>query len=281
VALGIRITKVTPLYPRRIFLQWDLIDPTESGSYTFSIKRSGSINGPWEVLVAGEQNNYNYIDDFLDQPHLPDDGKAHAHSLARNIYYVVTVIPPSGCANSAISDPHGFEPALDPIPTGLRRRLQYDETVLFKRHNGVRLVLLKRRWWGHRCPDCYDPVTQATTKEQCLTCYGTSFIGGYWSPVVVWGRVNTPKKVEAEFIGSPRNMKEASPHVITLLDVPLLQDKDLLIETSTNNRYTVRRQTQTELRRHSVHQQVTASLMEHGSVEYRIPVDLRATPPLL
>lgn len=279
MSLGIRITKITPLFPRRVFIQWDLMDPTESGSYTFAVKRSGSTEGPWETLQAGVQNSFNYIDDLEDQPHLPTNGKTHLYSLQREIYYQVEVVPPSGCVNGATSDPHGLETELDPVQRGLRRRLRYDETILFKRHNGVRLAVLKRRFWGERCPECYDATTRASTKEYCAVCYGTSFVGGYWDPVIVWGRVNTPKNVQAQT--TERNKKEAAPHVITLLDVPLLQDKDLLIETATNLRHEVRNQRQTELRRRTVHQQVTTSLLAHDAVEYTIPVDLRATPPLL
>lgn len=281
MALGIRITKITPLYPKRVFIQWDLEDPTESGSYTFKVERSSSDAGPWELLIAGAQNIYNYIDDFDHQPAFSDEGKPHLYGLSVNPYYRVTVIPPSGCVNSAQTESHGFELELDPVARGLRRRLRYDEGIIFKRLNGVRLALLKRRTWGERCPDCYDSVTRATTKEQCLTCYGTSFVGGYMNPVIVWGRVNTPKAPEAQFTDSPRTLREAATHVITLLDIPLLEDDDLIIETATNDRHIVRKQTRTELRRRSVHQQVTTSLMERGSVEYRIPVDLRAVPPLL
>lgn len=279
MALGIKITKITPLFPKKVFLQWDLINPTESGSYTFTIQRSGSTEGPWETLQAGLQNSFNYIDDFTSQPHLSNDGKANLYSLQRDIYYKVRVVPPSGCVNTATSEPHGLETELAPIQRGLRRRLRYDEQILFKRHNGIRLALLKRRTWGERCTECYDPTTKATMKEYCAVCYGTSFVGGYWNPVITWGRVNTPKNVQAQI--TERNTKEAAPHVITLLDVPILQDKDLIVEITTNMRHEVRNQRQTELQRRSVHQQVTTSLLAHDAVEYTIPVDWRTTPPLL
>ena len=279
MSLGIKITKIIPLFPKRVFIQWDLIQPTENGSYTFIIQRSGSIDGPWETLQAGLQNSFNYIDDLTNQPYLPEDGKAHLYSLQREIYYKVQVIPPSGCINAATSEAHGLETELAPIQRGLRRRLRYDEQILFKKHNGVRLALLKRRSWGERCTECYDPTTRATMKEYCSTCYGTSFIGGYWNPVITWGRINTPKNVQAQT--TEKGKKEAAPHVITLLDVPILQDKDLIVEISTNLRHEVRNQRQTELRRRSVHQQVTTSLLTHDAIEYTIPVDWRTIPPLL
>jgi len=275
MALSIQITKVTPLTPSAVWLQWTLNDPSESGTYLFTIKRSGAIEGPWEELAADQPDTYYYTDDLTVQPNQPASGRVHLFSFQRQIYYRVTVTPPSGAANAVTSEVHGLETELAPIQKGLRRRLKYDEWVLFRRHNGVRLVILKRKTWGTRCTDCYDSLTRATTKEHCSTCYGTSFEGGYWDPVVTYGRINTPKNVTAQT--SSRDKIEAAPHVITLPDTMLIQDLDLIIESDTNLRHVVRRQTRTELRRKSVHQQVTTSLAEDGAVEYSIPVNLRTT----
>jgi len=280
LTLGIEISRLAPLYPHRVFLQWDLVDPTEDGSYTFAIERSGSTNGPWTVLQAGVQNSYNYIDDMREQAAQPEDGKPHLYSLQRQFFYRVTVTPPSGCANQAVTEPHGLhKTTLPPVQAGIRRRLQYDEQILFKRFNGVRLVLLKRRHWGARCPDCYDATTRAVTKEHCLTCYGTGFTAGYWNPVTVYGRVYPPDNISAQT--TERDKKEASQHLLTIQDIPRLQDGDLIVEVDTNHRHLVRTHKQTELRRKSVHQQVTTSVIEHGSIEYEIPVDERTAPPLL
>jgi len=278
MALGIVITKVTPLYPRRIFIQWDLINPTEDGTYTFEVQRCGSTEGPWEDLELGLQNGFSYVDDFT-KPVMEDNAVAHPFSLQRQFYYRVRVIPPSGCANGAYSELHGIEPEIPPVQRGLRRKLRYEETILWKAYNGVRLALLKRRQWGERCPDCYDVITNSVTKDHCTTCYGTSFVDGYWDPVIVYGRIHPPNNVQAQT--TQRDKNEFSQHMITTLDVPLLQDDDLIVEIDTNQRHVVRRKTQTELKRHPVHQQLTTSLLERGAVEYELFVDHRATPPLL
>lgn len=281
MALGICISQLVPLHPRRVYLQWDLLQPTERGSYLFKVERSGSSAGPWEILTASLQNGYNYIDDLTVQPALPSDGKAHLYSLQRQIYYQVTVIPPSGCANSAQTEPHGLyrtDATLLPHQRGLRRRLLYDERITLTRINGVQLAVLKRRRWGERCDVCYDKLTRAVTREACPICYGTSFKGGYWNPVLTVGRVYPPQAVTAA-TGTPGKV-ESTKHNIQLLDVPLLQDDDLLVEIATDNRYTVERQTQTEIVRKPVHQVVTTSLLARGAVEYTIPVDPRTIPPL-
>jgi hypothetical protein len=281
VALGIRIAQLVPLFPHKVYLQWDLLNPTEHGTYLFKVERSGSSGGPWEILTASLQNGYNYLDNLKQQPTLPVDGKAHLYSLQREIYYRVTVIPPSGCANGAQTEPHGLyrtESTLMPHQRGLRRRLLYDERIVLSRMNGVRVVLLKKRRWGDRCSVCYDKLTRAVTREACPTCYGTSFTGGYWNPVLTWGRVYPPQAVTAA-TATPGKV-ESTKHNIQLLDVPLLQDDDLLVEVDTNNRFSIERQTQTEIVRKPVHQLVTASLLARGAVEYTIPVDPRTIPPL-
>jgi len=281
MALGIHISQLVPLHPHRVYLQWDLLQPTERGSYLFKIERSGSSAGPWETLTASLQNGYNYIDDLRVQPTLPSDGKAHLFSLQRQIYYRVTVIPPSGCTNSAQTEPHGLyrtDATLLPHQRGLRRRLLYDERIVLMRVNGMQMAVLKKRRWGERCTVCYDKLTRAVTKEHCTTCYSTSFIGGYWDPVMTWGRVYPPQAVTAATGTSGK--VESTKHNVQLLDVPLMQDDDLLVEIATDNRYTVERQTQTEIVRKPVHQVVTTSLLARSAVEYTILVDPRTIPPL-
>lgn len=278
MSLACDITQVTPLLPKRIFLQWDLVDPTESGSYTFTVERSGSTAGPWQVLAADLTDTYHYFDDFT-AVGLDDNAVAHPFSLQRQFYYRVQATPPSGSANTVISVAHGIEPELPPVQRGLRRKLRYEESLLWKAYSGVRLAVVKRKHWGTRCNECWDATTNSVLKEHCLTCYGTSFVGGYWNPVLVYGRIHPPHNVTAQT--TQRDKNESSQHLITLLDVPSLQDGDLIVELDLNRRHLVRRQTQTELKRHSVHQQVTTALLEHGSVEYALPVDADTTPPLL
>lgn len=279
MSLAVQITKITPLVPDRVFIQWDLLDPAEHGVYSFILERAGSSEGPWETCLTSA-NTYYYIDDFRNQPGYNPTETVNTYSTQRELYYRVKVIPPSGDQNMVVSAPHSLWPEIAYMASGLRRRLQYDEDIIFRRVNGVRLVLLKRRRWGERCQTCYDPETKATTWEACPECYGTTFKGGYWNPVVVWGRIAPPHNVSPQFTGHG-DVAEGIRHQVTILDVPLLQDRDLIIETELNHRHIVERKTQTELRRRTVHQQLVTELLDRGSVEYAIPVDLRVIPPLL
>jgi hypothetical protein len=280
MSLSVRITKVTPLYPKSVFLQWDLIDPTESGTYNFLLERSGSVEGPWTVIEPNLPNTFNYVDDFTKPDDQKDDGRINLLSLQRQIYYRVTATPPSGCDNDATSDPHGLENELSPIQAGLRRKLRYEEGILWRRINGTKLALLKRKHWGERCTDdCYDTLTRTVVKEHCPVCFGTGFVGGYWNPVVVYGRIHPPDNIVAQT--TQRDKQESSNHHISVPDIPLMQDNDIVVELVTNTRHIIRRKSQTEIARHHVHQQLTTSVLAHSSVEYEILVDATTTPPLL
>jgi hypothetical protein len=279
MALGIHITKITPLYPRKVFFQWDLDNPTENGTYNFRIERSGAPNGPWTLIEPNLANTFNYVDDFTKPAEQADDGRLNLLSLQRQIYYRVTATPPSGCDNEATSVPHALHNELPLIQAGLRRKLQYESTIMWRRWNGTKLALLKRRNWGERCKECYDPTTRSALKEFCDTCYGTTFVGGYWDPIVVYGRVHPPHNVTAQT--TQRDKQESSNHHVTILDFPIMEDDDIVVELDTNQRHIVRRQSQTELKRHPVHQQLTTSLLARSCVEYQIPVDTTVTPPLL
>jgi len=274
MSLSVEITNVVPLFPTRVFLQWNILIP-EDGTHTVKVERSGSSGGAWTVLTS-ESDLFYYIDDLGAQTG-GDLTKAALFSLQRQVYYRVTVTAPSGA--SAVSAVHGLVPDLPPVQAGLRRRLQYDQQILWRRLNGMKLAILKRKQWGARCTVCFDPTTRSVTQEHCSTCFGTSFTGGYHTPVITWGRIVTPQNVNTQT--TERDVKETATKRIHLIDVPRLQDSDLIVEIDTNERYIVRLQEQTEIRRKPVHQELTVSTVDHHSIEFRVLADLSFTLPLL
>lgn len=47
----------------------------------------------------------------------------------------------------------------------------------------VKGYLLKARRYGTPCPVCLDEYTEEVSKSKCMTCYGTGFEGGYFTPL--------------------------------------------------------------------------------------------------
>lgn len=274
---GVHVTKTIALFPNGVFVQWDIDSDEEGGPLLVDVERSGSPTGPWEAVGPTLRDAYSVLDDRFNLP--PEAGRegANQFSLSRTIYYRITVTPPSGTAAAFHSEPTPVEPHLDRRTRLLKRKIQRDQIVGYRRLNGIPLVVLKRRRWGARCDVCYDVGTRQATHEHCPTCYGTSFIGGFWSPVAIRGRR------EAGAIQTQMTAHgDAETKIVdfNILDYPLVENKDVIVDLVRNDRYEVQRAHETELKSVPVHQKVTASLLSRNSVEYAVPVDPLTTPSL-
>jgi hypothetical protein len=276
----VHITRTTALFPTAVFVQWD-VESEESGSFFVDIARAQGPDGPWESIATGLRDAYNFVDDQFNLP--PADPRnagregVNLFSLARVIYYQVTVTPPSGSANEFHSHPEPVEPGLDRRTRLFKRKILHDQAVGYKNLNGIPLILLKRRRWGDRCPECYDPVNKESTLEHCLVCFGTSFVGGYWTPTLIRGR-REAATVETNIMAHGDSDVRLAD--FNILDYPLVEYKDIVVDLVRNDRYQVQRVHHTELKSVTVHQKLSTSLLGRNSVEYKLLVDPATTPQL-
>ena len=275
MAMTVEITRLLPLFPRGVFLQWDLINPTETGSFSFSVYRSGSPEGPWEPLVLGGTDIYNYSD-VLPVVSTQAAEAINQLSLTRGIFYRVTVTPPSGCDNE-VEVVSVVEPRLEGTQRLLKRKILRDESITFKKLNGVEIAVVKRMHWGPRCTKCWDKTTKAVVRANCITCYGTGFAPGYFTPVLTLGRRGT---LPAAKQIAPQGIAEFRPTQVTILDAPKVEPDDVLVFLKDNKRFVVRSVIQTELKTVTVHQKLEVSELARSSVEYRLVVDPSRIPPL-
>jgi hypothetical protein len=275
MALSIEITRLLPLFPRGVFLQWDLINPTEAGVYLFNVDRSGSPDGPWTALQVGAANIYNYSD-VIPTTATPGEGDVNQLSLVRGIYYRVTATPPSGAANKVIVV-SVVEPRLDGQQRLLKRKILRDETLMLQKLNGVEIAVVKRMHWGPRCTKCWDSVTKTVTRANCTTCFGTGFSPGYFTPVLTLGRRGT---LPAAKQIAPQGVAEYRPTQVTILDAPKVEPDDVLVFLKDNRRFLVKSVIQTELKTVGVHQKFEVSELARSSIEYRLVVDPTRIPPL-
>jgi hypothetical protein len=275
MALSIEITRLLPLFPRGVFLQWDLINPTEVGSYCFDVYRSGSPEGPWEPLQIGVINAYNY-NDILPTVSTQAATDINQLSLTRGIFYRVVVTPPSGMANQ-VEVVSVVEPRLDGVQRLLKKKILRDESLMLKKLNGVGIAVVKRMHWGPRCTICWDKTTKAVTRANCLSCFGTGFSPGYFAPVLSLGRRGT---IPAAKQLSPQGVAEYRPTQVTILDAPKVEPDDVLVFLKDNKRFLVKAVIQTELKTVGVHQKLEVSEIARSSIEYRVVVDPARIPPL-
>lgn len=275
MVLGVKITRTLPIHTNSVFLQWDLLSPSEDGTYAFDVYRGGSPNGPWTPLATCRPNTYNYFDT------LPSNGEAKENdvndlSLSRGIFYRVVVTPPSGdkCKAEAISI---VEPSLDGRARLLKRKFLRDLSVGLKRLNGLQVAVCRRMHWGPRCTKCYDKYTKEVVRANCTVCFGTGFTPGYHTPVITLAR-RTPTAIESNM--TPEGKIDVNVVSLWMLDAPKAEEGDLIVFLGDDRRFQVKRVLPTELKTVAVHQKLVISELARSSVEYRIVVDPVRTPPL-
>ncbi len=274
--MQVNIRKVTPLYrlpeDNGVYIQWDISKPP-SADLTFTLERAGGPEGPYTQLITNLRS-YQFFDDLRDLP-LPTEGQTKENlnflSLVRTVYYRVTAKATTGETASAISEIENFLPDRQRL---LARKMQRDLALTFK-FNGVDVYILKRKHWGVRCVRCFDKLTKKVTESKCPTCFGTGFEGGYETPVAIKGRFGAPNS-STDLV--PQGKSDTNRLRFICLDYPRMDPDDIIVDKLQNQRFLVEKQSQTELRRNTVHQSLVVSELSHDSIEYRIAVNSDTSP---
>lgn len=279
--MELQITRTTPVYraPTNtgIFVQWTVLSPPSTGVDHFKLERSGSPEGPFE-LVVDNITDFHFFDDLRSAP-VPltsTDLRENLSflSLSRAVYYRATVIAVDATTATAtrVVGPDNLSRKL----LLLRRKMQRDLAIAFK-FNSRDLAILKRKHWGIRCNDCFDRLTKRVTVSKCDTCYGTSYEGGYFSPVRVRGRLGVQN---TQTIITPQGKTDSNQKRLTLLDYPEVEIDDVIVDILANDRYIVKHRHATEMQTVTVHQQLTVSELARDSIEYRVPANVDHTPQI-
>jgi hypothetical protein len=158
---------------------------------------------------------------------------------------------------------------------GMRRKAARDVKRGLVKFSKMPCVLLKRRVWGERCTACYDPRTKAATRGGCRTCYGTSFIGGFWAPVSMPARRQGPKATATQ--GDPKSdMKKLR---LLVPDFPQVDVGDVIVSLRTGERYRVDAETETDLQEEPMYQTLSVSEIERSDILYQLRVDPTSATP--
>lgn len=275
--MQVNISRTTPIYRSQddhgIFVQWTITSPSANAIVDVTIERSGSPEGPFELVITG-LTGFHFYDNLRRSP-VPPPGATRENlnflSLTRTLFYRVTVRDSAGDTSTVT---RAVEANLPRKQALLKRKILRDERVGFK-FNGVDMAILKRRHWGLRCKDCFDLLTKRVTKSKCNSCYGTGFEGGYFQPVRIRGRFGV-MNVQVQM--TPQGVADISKKRVIILDYPAVEPYDLVVDVAQNKRYLIENVTHTELRTVAVHQDLAASELARDSIEYRLVVNYDYIP---
>jgi hypothetical protein len=263
----LEITRCIPVWPRKVYLQWIIRNPTSVPPYIFKVERSGSNNGPWEVIAHDLEDSYFYVDNNIQSPH--DDSSIGMMSLERKPYYRVTATPDN------LEDIKDSMPAADHRRQGIIFKLTRDADRYLRVGTGTEVAVFKRRRWGEKCPICLASTGQST-RAHCSTCFGTTFVGGYWNPVYTFAQ-RRPSPIQIQT--APQGAVESNVLQVLISSIPLIDVDDVLVFLRDNARYEVRTSTPTLVHSTPIHQELVVSELARSAREYGLKADEWHAPP--
>lgn len=157
------------------------------------------------------------------------------------------------------------------------------ERLKLEQHKGRLLWIFPRRHSGQRCSVCVDPVMNQRLRSSCMSCFDTGWVGGYHSPVEVYGQIpSVPQTIE----NLPQGKVASQDSVLMLANYPILSEGDVVVEAE-NIRWRVGATINAiEKQRALIRQQAPIHRLAVTDVEYALPIllsddevrNLQATP---
>lgn len=264
--MNITINRVLWLIPNGNLVQWSLSGANSSGTYTFSVYRSGSTDGPW-ALIADRVDGFCHLDRF-DENGTTDSVYRRPNQLAlhRVFYYKVVAFSPDGSQAQTVGS---HVTGLDRLMARQWRKEVYDLEKMLK-YNGRPAAVLKRRAWGQRCTKCTDAVLRDATRSTCKVCYGTGFNGGYWNAVRTLVRRHSEQRTSEDGAG-PRS--DGMGAQLLMPHAPLVEKSDVIVFLDDNARLRVEGFARPLVTKIPSRQVVVVSEVESSHILYTIRVD--------
>lgn len=133
--------------------------------------------------------------------------------------------------------------------------------------------VLKRKLYGTPCP-CRDRQTQETREPQHTTCYGTGFVGGYFTPIpCCYAELSNLSKREMLDTQSRGSVNDMTVVNARMLAIPQLDEEDVWVSKKNDTRWYVHAiQHLEEMRNVPLIYTVQLSLAPFTDVVYKFPI---------
>lgn len=242
-------------------VSWNLNEQSEERieEYDFFILRSiDGAAGPYRQIAGPFYNTFQFRDGNVQRLH-----------KWRNFFYKIRwVHRESGRAQEA--GPAMLEAPADRIALEIRRR----ENLLFREFAGRIVFHFPRLTFGQRCKACWDLGSRGNTigratQQGCPTCFGTTFVGGYATPMAIWVQFdpspNQPQRTdlkEHQFIQTTARTTFFPP----------IKAKDMIVEAE-DRRWWVERVSYTEKHRAKIRQELVLSEIPKDDIRESVPIN--------
>lgn len=255
--ISLRNLRVTGFSRASYDIFWEIAPTTlDVQEYEFYVERSEAEAGPFHVIAGPLIDRY-----FV------RDNAVPLISNNRTIFYRVRVRHP-------MTGKEVTSPTVDRWGTQdlIAAEIIRVETLLFTEFAGVLCWIFPVRTFGQRCPQCWDDVLGKRLDDSCATCYGTGFSGGYHYPMEFWAQLD-----ESEMTENIAQHGHEQQRLCTFRcpASPDITPMSILIDHK-NRRFRVISVGGTSKGGVSVRQEIRAVLLQPGSIEDAIPLQVDA-----
>mgnify|MGYP001578013870 FL=1 len=253
-------THFSVLTTQRATISWAM-DPSfdEEGPWTFTLQRG---NAPTE-------DKWDDIAIVVDQPWAYDN-RPVTNTISTPIYYRLKLVDGNGVVY--YSQAQVVQAYWTRYDWSLAKEIIRKETLLLKKKTGVMGWLLKRRYFGERCPDCTDAVTGQVISTECADCFGTGIVGGFYPAFEYWITMNPTQRLSK--LTSEQGLLTATVETVRALAYPVASPKDVWVHGNTNARYYVGGDTKAIARHRGINLVVDITMTEVAtdSLIYQYPI---------
>lgn len=230
-------------------VSWRLSGTEFAGDTKVEVLRSPSFTGPFETILPPSGDVTDFVDTFIESRLVP--------------FYRIRVYR------------HGQEPRTYPATGGVTIAPEQDgeiravirERIRSIRHGGGRKVLYYPvKATGPRC-SCYDEVSRKSEVRNCRSCFGSSYFGGFFNPILIHAAIGSPSD---QFSERFRVSGQVSSAIIP--NLPIIRQGDVVIEKE-NKRWRILGNDPAEYKRNIIRQTIFLAPLSIDDIIFELPAD--------
>lgn len=225
--------------------------------FVFLVQISESVIGPWINVFEDPIYAFGFVDTITQRG-----------MMDKRLYYRIKAI-----GNNQVF--HSNTMCLEDEQVNyLSAYIAKQERLVLRRYIGRECLLYSRRKFGPRCKYCYSEIDRKVTRSKCPSCYGTTYEGGYFSPI----------KIHVAFDPTVKQMDKTDYEVNEATNLSGWTSTDSIIEPddviitlkNPDARYKIKSLTETSINDSIVRQILQLDQIKPDRVEQMLPVDYEA-----
>lgn len=263
---SISMVRVIHTFQGNTAIYWET-DRTELYGGNVTIEWARTPNGTWHMVDGA----------IISADGMAIDPKKRLYGKEKDLYYRVRV-DMGGAYVYSFPAQVGYDYRKD---TWLKYKevLRLAELTYKQNPLAINVCLLKRRIYGPRCPVCRDGPSGVKVNSQCLTCFGTQVVRGYYPayPLRMLEGQITRKYSWANEMSGMDNQQRRQGSVVSY--PVLIDERDVLVNVSSGERFLIAGLSTSGIVNHVqignlvVIQQFDFDIISSENVVYKVPLD--------